>query len=159
MKLDISRPARWHTARHPAGPPGKYALPRNSVGSWRQPARTPARRARPRVMEVFMLGDVSPRHEVLGHEDGSADRAHLGVVGHEEVLPAVGERLVPAQAPHHRGHAVLRVAVEARLGPEGIVVDVDEVTGRRRVSLGGEGGAELAPGALDLRLAGWLGQL
>ena len=45
------------------------------------------------------------------------------------------------------------------LRPERVVVDVDELLRRRRVALGDVGGAELAPGALDLGLGRRAGQL
>ena len=67
--------------------------------------------------------------EQLGEQDGAIGGAHLGIVGDEDVFDAVVEGEVLAQSADDGRHAVVGVAVQARLGPVRLVSDEYGATG------------------------------
>src|SRR5262245_28880175 len=88
----------------------RIATRRAAMGLSGYPARPP--RANSRDSEVAAL------HEIFRHQHGPAGRPHLGVVGDQDVLHPVGQRVVGPHAPHAGEHALLTVAIETRLGAE-----------------------------------------
>src|SRR5437016_7342743 len=107
-----------------AGDVGTAARPtprRSRPSSERPPRRRTRRSSR----------DVVLDHEVFGHEHRAGGRAHPRVVADEHVLYAGGEDVVLADAAYSGRHAVAVVTVEARLGPERVVVDLDPFRRRR----------------------------